>query len=207
MDTAVGKKQSGWRGSESLWLDAAYDLLITSGVEAVKVMPLARKLGLSRTSFYHHFENREALLEALIARWDAKNTGNLITRTEQFAETITEAVFNLFDCWLDPQLFDAELDFALRNWAHNANGLKGIMQKADKARVQAIIAMFRRFDYTKDQAEARALTLYYTQVGYISMMVREPQAARLERMPDYVETFTGVRPTSREIARFKARHI
>ena len=50
-----------------MWLDAAYELLVEGGVEAVKVMPLAAKLGLSRTSFYWHFADREALLAGLIA--------------------------------------------------------------------------------------------------------------------------------------------
>ncbi|MDX5402737.1 MAG: TetR/AcrR family transcriptional regulator, partial [Rhodobacterales bacterium] len=43
------QKKSGWRGSEDLWLGAAYDLLIEKGVDAVKVLPLAQTLGLSRT--------------------------------------------------------------------------------------------------------------------------------------------------------------
>ena len=50
------------RGSEDIWLDAAYDVLTESGVEAVKIMSLAEQLGLTRTGFYWHFKDREALL-------------------------------------------------------------------------------------------------------------------------------------------------
>jgi AcrR family transcriptional regulator len=67
MDTPAPNER-GWRGSADLWLDAAYQLLVEGGVEAVKVMPLAEKLGLSRTSFYWHFADREALLDGLVAR-------------------------------------------------------------------------------------------------------------------------------------------
>lgn len=206
MNAQTPRKRHGWRGSEGVWLDAAYELLITAGVDAVKVMPLAEKLGLSRTSFYHHFSSRAALLKALIQRWDTKNTGNLVQRSEQYAETITEAVFNLFDCWIDSTLFDAPLDFAVRNWATSSPEVKATVEKSDYTRIQAITDMFRRFDYTPEQAETRALTMYYTQVGYISMMVREPQAERLERMPAYVETFTGRTTSGAEIKRFRARH-
>ena len=55
----------------------------------------------------------------MIQRWEAKNTGNLIDRCEAYAETICEAMFNLFDRWLDHDLFDAHLDLAIRNWARN----------------------------------------------------------------------------------------
>ena len=199
-------KKSGWRGSEELWLDAAHKMLIESGVESVKVMSLAVALKLSRTSFYWYFGDRNALLDALIERWKAHNTGNLIAQTELYAETITEAVLNLFDCWIDPQLFDARMDFAIRNWAHHSAKLKQILELTDQERIDAIRAMFARFGFSDKQADVRALTMYYTQVGYISMMVDEPKSERLKRMPAYVENFTGLYPTESELARFISRH-
>lgn len=92
----------GWRGSAELWLDAAYDLLVEGGVEAVKVMPLAARLGLSRTSFYWHFADREALLSGLVARWQSQNTANLIARTLAPAGSVAEAMLNVTDCWITP---------------------------------------------------------------------------------------------------------
>ena len=206
MDGQQAERRTGWRGSADLWLGAAYQALVSSGVDAVKVMPLAETLGLSRTSFYHHFDSREALLAALLALWQDKNTGNLVARTEAYAETVTEAMFNLFDCWLDAGLFDARLDLAVRNWAAGAPDVAAAVEAADAARIGAITAMFIRFGYGAGPAEVRALTVYYTQIGYYSMMVSEPEALRFGRMPDYVETFTGRTPSEREIARFMARH-
>jgi AcrR family transcriptional regulator len=199
-------KQSGWRGSEDLWLDAAYNLLVKSGVASVKVMPLAKALNLSRTSFYWHFADRDALLDALIKRWERQNTGQLVAQTERYAQTINEAVLNLFDCWINPQLFDARMDFAIRNWAQQTPALKTLMEQNDRQRLTAIGEMFLRFGFTPQQSETRARTAYYTQVGYISMMVEEPMAERLQRIPDYVESLTATYPTDAEIARFMARH-
>lgn len=204
-DNKSGQK-NGWRGSEEVWLDAAYAMLIESGVESVKVMSLASELNVSRTSFYWHFSDRDALLEALIQRWRERNTGNLIARTELYAETISEAVFNLFDCWIDRELFDAPMDLAIRNWAQNASELKVILDQTDQDRISAIRSMFRRFDFTPEQSEVRARTVYYTQIGYISMMVEEPVQERFKHMPAYVETFAGQYPTESEIARFMSRH-
>lgn len=200
------EKNSGWRGSAELWLQAAYEQLIDSGVDSVKVMPLAKELGLSRTSFYWHFQDRDALLDAIIALWEAKNTGNLVARCEAFAETITEAVFNLFDCWLSDDLFDARLDLAIRNWAMNDDNLLARLNHADNTRLAALKGMFSRYGYDKVQSETRAMTVLYTQVGYISMRVLEDKAARIERMPDYAMIFTGQRPDDAEIERFRARH-
>jgi len=200
------EKQKGWRGSETLWLDAAYQLLIESGVDAVKVMPLAKSLGLSRTSFYWHFSDREALLSALIERWQQKNTANLIIQTQLPAESISEAIFNLFDCWVNPELFDARMDFAIRNWAQQSASLKQRLQETDLQRIGAIYQMFLKFNYSQEQANARAHTVYYTQVGYITMMVDEPMPERLQLTPAYIENFTGRHPSEREISDFMQRH-
>ena len=203
MDGSTPARQ---RATEDVWLDAAYEVLTESGVEAVKIMPLAKRLGLTRTGFYWHFKDRDALLEAMIRRWEDRNTGNLVARCEAYADSICEAMFNLFDCWLDEGLFDARLDLAIRNWARNDAALQARLDRADTRRIEAVAAMFRRFGVSAAQAEVRSLTVIYTQIGYISMQIAEDRPARLARMPDYVEVFTGQVPTETEIARFLARH-
>ncbi|MFN6924358.1 MAG: TetR/AcrR family transcriptional regulator [Tabrizicola sp.] len=202
----TGKTDRGWRGTPDLWLDAAYELLVGAGVEAVKVMPLAERLGLSRTSFYWHFPDREALLAGLVERWKAKNTGNLVARCEAPAATITEAMLNLFDCWYDDALFDSRLEFAMRTWSLTDPAVAAAMSEADATRVAAITALFRRFGYSEAEADTRARTLYLTQVGYIAIRSDESLEVRLSRNPAYVLTFCGIAPTEAEIAAFNARH-
>lgn len=200
------KSERGWRGTPDLWLDAAYQLLVEGGVEAVKVMPLAEKLGLSRTSFYWHFPDREALLAGLVDRWKAKNTGNLVARCEAPAATITAAMLNLFDCWYDDDLFDSRLEFAMRTWSLTDPTVARAMNAADAARVAAITALFRRFGYGEAEADTRARTLYLTQVGYIAVRSEESPEVRMARNPAYVLTFCGVAPSDAEVAAFNARH-
>ncbi|WP_136645493.1 TetR/AcrR family transcriptional regulator [Tabrizicola sp. YIM 78059] len=200
------RNERGWRGSPDLWLDAAYELLVEGGVEAVKVMPLAQRLGLSRTSFYWHFPDREALLAGLIDRWQAKNTGNLVARCEAPAQTIAQAMLNLCDCWLDSALFDSRLEFAMRTWALTDRAVEQAMADADATRIAAITALFRRFGYPEGEADTRARTLYLTQVGYIALRSNETLEQRMARIPAYVLTFCGVPPTSDDVAAFEARH-
>jgi AcrR family transcriptional regulator len=208
MDKAMNRDgvERGWRGTPELWLDAAYDLLVEGGVEAVKVMPLAQRLGLSRTSFYWHFADREALLAGLIARWRAQNTGTLVARCEAGAPTISAAMLNLIDCWVDPHLFDSRLEFAMRTWALTDPGVDAALVEADAQRLVAITALFRRFGYGETEADTRARTLYLTQVGYIALRSDESFDVRMGRIPAYVLTFCGVAPGPEEVAAFRARH-
>lgn len=199
-------KDSGWRGSPDLWLTAAYETLLEAGVDAVKIQPLARTLNLSRTSFYWFFKDREELLDALIARWREKNTGNLVGRTEAYAETVAEAMLNVCDCWLDSELFDSRFEFAIRSWALQSPGIAGEVHRADTQRIEALTHMFLNFGQDAARADVRARAVYLTQIGYISMQTQEDSAERLRRIADYVEIFTGVAPQQRELDRFFARH-
>ncbi|WP_163269501.1 TetR/AcrR family transcriptional regulator [Chelativorans alearense] len=196
----------GWRGSSDLWLGAAYETLLESGVDAVKIMPLAKKLNLSRTSFYWFFKDREELLGALVSRWREKNTGNLVKQAGAYAETIAEAMLNVFDCWLDSKLFDSKFEFAVRSWALQSPEILVEVQEADQQRLDALMRMFVGFGQNESRADVRARTIYLVQIGYISMQTEEDISVRMKRIPEYVEIFTGQAPEQRELDRFFARH-
>jgi AcrR family transcriptional regulator len=206
MNEPKKSSDSGWRGSAEVWLQAAYTGLIESGVESVRILPLAKKLSLSRTSFYWFFKDREELLAALIERWRGKNTDNLVSQTQAYAETIAEAILNVFDCWLNPALFDSQFEFAVRSWALQEPKVATQVEIADKARLAALAGMFVRFGYETLPADVRARSMYLTQIGYISMNSREEVLLRMQRIPEYVKIFTGQLPQARELQRFYARH-
>jgi AcrR family transcriptional regulator len=192
-------------GSLELWLHAAYELLLESGVEAVRIMPLAKRLRLSRTSFYWFFDDRESLLAALLERWRTKNTGNLMRQAESYAESLPEAVLNVFDCWFDDRLFDSRLEFAVRSWAQQSSRVAGEVIAADADRLRALTSMFVRFHCDRLEADVRARTVYLTQLGYISQKAPEEQAVRMRRIGKYIEIFAGVAAEPRELDRFFAR--
>src|SRR4029079_12486845 len=70
------------------WAMAALDVIAEQGLAAVAVEPLARRLGVTKGSFYWHFPSREALLVAALERWE---------RTEQ------ETVFGQLEAVSDPR--------------------------------------------------------------------------------------------------------
>ena len=197
---------SGWRGSYEGWLEAAYDSLLESGVDSVKILPLAKRLNLSRTSFYWFFKDREELLSGLISRWREKNTGNIIKQAEAYAETLAEAMLNVFDCWIDKNLFDSQFEFAVRSWALQSPEIQAEVSEADQRRMEAISRMFMRFGYGEEPADVRARTTYLVQIGYISMQSTEDLDLRMKRIPEYIAIYTGNIPQQRELDRFFARH-
>ncbi len=197
--------ERGWRGSPEVWLDAAYDALLQGGVDAVKVMPLANRLKLSRTSFYWFFKDRKQLLNGLLDRWNIRTTQPLIAATTEYAHSETEAMLNVIFTFLEGQAFDSAMELAVRSWAQQDESVVARLQQADAERLAALTAMLERWGHDPQDADVRARTIYLVQVGYISMQVQEPIDTRLERFPSYVEIYTGKRPPEHEMDRFKAR--
>ena len=64
------------------WIAAALAALADGGVGAVAVEPLAARLGATKGSFYWHFRNRDALLEATLAHWERIDTEQVIAEAD-----------------------------------------------------------------------------------------------------------------------------
>lgn len=60
------------------WAAAALAAISEQGLKGVAVEPLARALEVTKGSFYWHFANRDALLEAAMALWESQQTDGLI---------------------------------------------------------------------------------------------------------------------------------
>jgi len=194
------------RATRKIWLDAAYALFVDEGIEAVKIMPLAKKLNLTRTGFYWHFKELSDLHDAIITIWQTRNTGILLERCAAPANSLCEALFNLIDCWIDRDLFDAPLDLAIRNWARSDARLQALVDASDKTRLEAVTKLFERFGRTGDVAHYRALTVILTQTGYYSIEISEPRLQRAIAGCQYAEIFAGEAPTQTEIDSFLNRH-
>ncbi|MCV6591500.1 MAG: TetR/AcrR family transcriptional regulator [Silicimonas sp.] len=184
------------------WLNAARDVLVTEGAASVKILPLSNRLGVSRSSFYWYFGNREDLLAALLEEWEARNTTGIIARCAAPAANITEAVCNFFRCFVDETLFDTGLDFAVREWSRRDTAVRAQVDAADTARLTAVTAMYSDHGYDPAEADARARILYYMQLGYHALDVREDMDTRMSRVAAYIKGFTGQEPDASALNAF-----
>jgi AcrR family transcriptional regulator len=66
------------RLSAAHWETAALDALAENGLAGVAIEPLARRLGVTKGSFYWHFADREALLAAALTHWERSHTERII---------------------------------------------------------------------------------------------------------------------------------
>lgn len=181
------------------WLDAAKAMLISDGIESVKILTLAGRMEVSRSSFYWYFKDREELLDALLEHWLSTNTRAIVDAANVPAKTVTCAVCNVFKSFLDPRRFDVRLDFAIRDWARRSAEVRRVLDASDSRRIAALTDMFARYGYPAEESLIRARVLYYMQIGYNDADLQETLAQRVQMIPYYLLTFTGREARADEI--------
>lgn len=184
------------------WLNHARDILVTDGEKQVKVLALAERLGVSRSSFYWYFKSREDLLDALLTDWADTNPGAMVRQASMPATSIHSAICQFFHCVVNPALFDTALDFAVRDWARRAPHVRARLNDADAWVITTLRDMFVRHGYADPEAITRARVLFYMQLGYHSAEVSEPMADRIAQLGPYLLAFTGTEPDPAVVADF-----
>lgn len=184
------------------WLRLAGEVLIERGVSQVKVLTLANRLGVSRSSFYWYFRSRKDLLDQLLEGWEGRNTRAVLDHAARPAGNICRAVMHLFECFIDPGQFDPRLDFAVREWSRRSPQVRARLDAADQARANAIREMFLRHGYEETEAFTRARIIYFMQIGYYALIENEPFETRFSMLQPYLAAFTGTDPDPAEMWQF-----
>jgi len=157
--------------NRSDWLKAARIALLKGGVEAVRVEKLARKLHVTKGSFYWHFKDREQLLEALLGEWEEEK--NL-----------------LFDLLGQPDLHRGLVDFfqelkrrvivsergewpsdaAIFAWASVSAKVARRANKEEEARIRLLKRLFRHDEIAE--------YVYMAYLGFLLRRRRVPETAK-----------------------------
>ncbi|MEO0624446.1 MAG: TetR/AcrR family transcriptional regulator [Pseudomonadota bacterium] len=172
------------------WLAVAIEVLVSDGVDALQITQLSRRLEVTRGSFYWHFPNRDALLNAILDEWRSRNT-DVMVEAVAGAQTLEEGILALFVVWVDHRRFDPALDQAVRDWARRSADVRTVVAAEDDARVEAVAAFFRRMGYPETEAFIRGRVLYFTQVTYYALVTDEPINKRIGYLDAYFTCFTG----------------
>jgi AcrR family transcriptional regulator len=193
MSRAAAKRKAAEEGrlDRQAWIDAACRVLSEEGVDQVRILPLAERLGVTRGSFYWHFRSRGELLDELVALWNRKNTRALIEAASRPVKDFPERFFWFARCWTDQSIYDPKLDIAMRDWARRDRGIFRLVQKADDERIAAFARTFEAKGEEPRMAFIRARVIYYMQMGYYIIGVRERPETRVGFLREYYKAFTG----------------
>lgn len=157
------------------WEGAALDLIAEQGVAAVAVEPLARRLGVTKGSFYWHFANRDALLEATLRRWEHADAEDLMAQVDRIVDP-RERLVELFRRTSREMRSHVIYSALLKALDHPA--VQPVMQRVSQRRIQYLAVAFRSLGMSRREAMDRGRLAYSAYVGFLQLMLQ----LRLQRM-------------------------
>jgi AcrR family transcriptional regulator len=167
------------------WAQAALDLIAEQGVSAVAVEPLARRLGVTKGSFYWHFPSRDALLQAALERWEAGEQENIFGSLEKVVDPRERlrTLFQLVGHEVKPHIIYSELLKALDHPA-----VQPVIDRISQRRLDYLVAMFRQAGLQRTDATHRARLTYAAYVGFLqlSLQLQQPRMTS-EEFETYLE--------------------
>lgn len=169
------------------WLDAARDVLIHEGIERVKIEPLADKLNVSRGSFYWHFTDRQALLDALLNQWQETALAPMQAVAADETLDAHDRYERFMRVWVQGEPSFPVYDLAIRRWALVSPEVQHVVRKTDLNRIKMLTSIFRDMGYDSDEAMIRARIAYFHQVGYYATDLRESRKRREKYWPLYAK--------------------
>ncbi|GIL38258.1 TetR/AcrR family transcriptional regulator [Roseiterribacter gracilis] len=174
------------------WLQAAKSALLKGGVDRVKVDRLARDIKMTRGSFYWHFTDRADLLAALLEHWEATNTGPLLRAFEEAARHDKSHFHDVAKMWIAEKEYSPAFDTAIRDWARKDAAVAKAVRRVDEKRIDALTKMMKAYGFKGEEAFIRARVIYFHQIGYYTLAIRESEAERIRLEPIYAKVLLNL---------------
>ncbi|MFG6099661.1 TetR/AcrR family transcriptional regulator [Leptolyngbyaceae cyanobacterium CCMR0082] len=158
------------------WINQGLQTLAESGVEAVRVEPLAKCMGVTKGSFYWHFKNRDVFLEAILQEWVNGQTSRIIEQVETIGGDATTKLLYLFELAVQD---DGRVENAIRAWATGDSKITTVLVEVDQQRLEYTKDLFLEVGFEPFEAMVRARMVYYALVGEFTIGARSDHAERL----------------------------
>jgi AcrR family transcriptional regulator len=180
MQIQVGHRRLG-RGE---WIEEGLLVLGERGVEAVRVEALAKRLGVTKGSFYHHFSDRNELLVALLDAWYQQATLSVIQVVNRHSRRPEERLRRLLTFGIDGLGRDVLrlVDIGIRDWARHNRLARSMLESVDRARLAYITERLLALGCDRHEAESRSFLIYSYILGEVQIAAVASRAARIERM-------------------------
>jgi AcrR family transcriptional regulator len=172
MSETVGRR----RLSADDWAEAALTAIAEGGLAAVAVEKLAARLGTTKGSFYWHFRNREALLQAALHRWEHQHTEAIIALVEQSPEP-ADRLRRLFTLVTDHTQAQPENRIEVALVASAAEPMVAAsLGRVTERRIGYVADLYIQRGMDPVQARQRALLAYSAWLGHTQLVHTVPQA-------------------------------
>lgn len=185
--TESAKKKPGTPLTRQDWIDAGNVVLISHSIDAVQVKTMAKGFGVTIGSFYHHFKNRDELLQAILENWRLRTFTQVGERLQTSQLSCAEFVTAMLELPFRGRRARtyAMVELAIRSWARREERARVVVEAIDAERLKVFTNVFASAGLSTHEAANRAFILYSFQLTQILVWNAIDSDAR-QRQLDYV---------------------
>ena len=180
----------GQRLSKDDWIDGTIRYLSSRGVGSLRVDVLAGELGVTKGSFYWHFDSREHLLASVLAAWRKRMTKDINHWIEGAVGEPRLLLKKLFRIGISSRLDvpGGPFELSLRDWARHDPDVHEIVRQVDAERVAILKKLYLDAGLDSEEADAYAL-MHMSFVAGGRMMLFGSDPKEIERRRRIGERF------------------
>lgn len=152
------------------WVEVAIDLLAKEGVSGLRVEVLAKRCGVTKGSFYWHFKDRQALLDAVLEQWKLGRIRDIEKTTAVTPGNERDQLHYAIEVYgASRNRKGMSIELAVRDWARHDAQAAAIVEAVDLYRLECTRKLFVAAGMSDAEAKSRSLLLYACVFG-LSLM-------------------------------------
>lgn len=145
------------------WVRGALAVIAADGFHALSVDGLAKRMRVTRGSFYWHFADRAALVRAALAHWEDQCTRQVIVGMEELPTPVLRLRALLAVAFIRSDVSDIEIKLAE---GAGDPAIQESLARVTSLRLDTLARLFADLGFSAEEAAARARLTYATYLGY-----------------------------------------
>ena len=183
MATSGGSANS--RLSVDDWVQEGFRVLAEDGVKALTLRRLCSRLGVTKGSFYWHFDDMQAYRAALIDTWAAVRDEDRGYFDDLLREPPRQRLSRMMTALVGPRHW--MLERAMREWARSESSVAAAVRASDRRVIAAVRKAFLDEGFDPDEAEMRANATFAAGIGFLHLSGSRPSPQAAGRREEFLE--------------------
>ena len=152
------------------WIKGAIAILAEHGAESLRVEVLAKRLGVTKGSFYWHFKDRRDLFDAVLQFWKEGRISDIRKQTQAQPGGEAGALLHTIEVYASARNRKGiAIESAVRGWARRDPQAVAVVEEVDAERLACACRLFLACGLDEKEAQARSVLLYAYVFG-VSLM-------------------------------------
>jgi AcrR family transcriptional regulator len=151
------------RLSREQWLARALETLCRDGGARLRIDALVKEVGVTKGSFYWHFNNRQDFVRSILQYWHEMTALDVTEYIETLEGSPEQRLMDGITIVMEQRM--NRYDVAIRSWAIQEPSIRPLVRRTDVFRHKFVRGLFEEMGFDRDAADTRTRAL----VAYLAL--------------------------------------